>query len=60
MTFIDRHASPWHGEDRWKDHLTLKRQARLSAAAANGSNRIALRCPQPTDSDRLTCVDDLY
>jgi hypothetical protein len=29
-------------------------------AAANGSNRIGLRRPQPTDTDRLTCLNDLY
>jgi len=27
------------------NHLTLKPQRAIAAAAANGSNRIALRCP---------------
>jgi DDE superfamily endonuclease len=38
--------------------LRVKRA--LSAAAANGSNRIALRCPRSTDINALTCSDDLY
>ena len=32
----------------------------MATAAANGSNRIARRCPQPTTTDQLTCVNDLY
>jgi hypothetical protein len=30
------------------------------AAAANGSNRIALRCPRSSDINALTCLDDLH
>jgi len=32
----------------------------LSAAAANGSNRIALMCPRSPDINALTCLDDPY
>ena len=31
----------------------------MATATANGSNRIARRCPQPTTTDQLTCVNDL-
>jgi hypothetical protein len=33
---------------------------RSVAAAANGSNRIALRCPPSPNINALTCLDDLY
>jgi hypothetical protein len=39
--------------------LTIKRQLRTTAAA-NGSNRIALRCPPSSSINALTCLDDLY
>ena len=32
----------------------------LPAAAANGSNRIALRCPRLPNISALTCLDDPY
>jgi hypothetical protein len=31
----------------------------MRLAAANGSNRIASRCPRLTGIDALTCLDDL-
>src|SRR5439155_11197738 len=40
--------------------LTRKRQASRVLAAANGSNRIVLRCPGSPGIDTLTCLDDLY
>jgi hypothetical protein len=40
--------------------LTLKHQAGLRSAAANGSNRIVFGWSQPTSIDRLMCTDDLY
>lgn len=40
--------------------LTLKYQAGLRSAAANGSNCIVLGWSWLTFIDRLTCVDDLY
>jgi len=40
--------------------LTLKQQVGLHAAAANGSNRIVLRCPPSPGINLLTCADDLY
>jgi len=38
--------------------LRVKRA--LTAAAVNGSNRIALRRPRSSDISTLTCLDDLY
>jgi hypothetical protein len=32
----------------------------LTAAAINGSNRIALRCPRSSDINALTCLSDRY
>jgi hypothetical protein len=42
--------------------LTLKRHFRSLdlTAAANGSNRIALKCPRSATITGLTCLDDLY
>ena len=39
-------------------HLSVKRN--LSVAAANGSNRIALRCLRSPGINALTCLNDLY
>jgi uncharacterized protein DUF4190 len=35
-------------------------QDSVSTAAANGSKRIALRCPRSLAIDALTCLDDLH
>ncbi len=42
--------------------LTLKLGVKraLSAAAVNGSNRIAPGCPRSPDINVLTCLDDPY
>jgi hypothetical protein len=40
------------------DALSVKQT--LPVAAANGSNHIALRCPQPTDPDLVTSHNDRY
>jgi len=37
--------------------MLIKRQ---QTAAASGSNRIALRCPQFPDMNALTCWNDPY
>jgi hypothetical protein len=34
--------------------------SKSAGAAANGSNRIDLRCPRSPDIDALTCLNDPY
>jgi hypothetical protein len=42
------------------DQRSLGVKRASSAAAANGSNHIALSWPRLTGIDPLTCLDDLY
>jgi hypothetical protein len=41
-------------------HVQSRSAPASAAAAANGSNRIVLRCPRSTCIDTLTCLNDLW
>ena len=58
-TVIDRRdAVPPGGKERVTSRLSVKQG--LSAAVANGSNRIALQRSQPPCINHLTCSNDLH